>query len=477
MLNTRKARAGEDQELLLLREDQFNDLKSRLIKPAACQKTYVAFANSDGGELYVGLEDHKHRGERINGFQNPEEANALVKHLLLSTTPTVEAVFAEYIDFGSRGVVLRFDIPKSPSVHHTADDEYYIRTNASTQRIKGEQVQRLAYAKGIFSYEKQVVSDLEAEPLITGKVLFDYLTRIKSSLSPEAFVSKNKLAKIDKGFTRPTVACVLLFDEEPQASLDTRCAIKVYRLQTSEAEYRREHLQGDPITIEGPVEQQINKVIQWVNAVLKNVSYIDNGKMKPLKYPAEALKELLVNAVIHRDYSINDDIHVRIFDDRIEIQSPGRFPGYITRENIRSDRFSRNTQLVKFLHKLPNPPNKDIGEGLDHAFNEMSRAGLVAPDIREKDNSVCVTVRHKKIASVGECVINYLKANETISARIAAELSGEGSRAKVNKTLKKLVDQGEIEPTPDRHDSDELYRIRRDRGYAETELFNSDERE
>ena len=79
------------------------------------------------------------------------------------------------------------------------------------------------------------------------------------------------------------------------------------------------------------------------------------GKLKEAYYPAEALKELLVNAVIHRDYSLNDDIHVRIYDNRIEIQSPGRLPGYITRENILEERYSRKKypDVTRCLHQCP----------------------------------------------------------------------------------------------------------------------------
>jgi ATP-dependent DNA helicase RecG len=67
----------------------------------------------------------------------------------------------------------------------------------------------------------------------------------------------------------PTIGSVLLFDEEPQAALNTRCAIKVYRLQTTEREYKREHLKEAPITIEGPIEQQIHQVVQKVQELLR----------------------------------------------------------------------------------------------------------------------------------------------------------------------------------------------------------------
>ena len=93
-----------------------------------------------------------------------------------------------------------------------------------------------------------------------------------------------------------------------------------------------------------------------------------------LQYPSEALKEILVNAVIHRDYSLNDDIHVRVFDNRVEVQSPGKLPGYMSLDNLYDERFSRNPNIVRMLHNLPNPVNHDIGEGMDTAKNELKKA-------------------------------------------------------------------------------------------------------
>ncbi|MCZ4092633.1 ATP-binding protein [Sinorhizobium psoraleae] len=122
----------------------------------------------------------------------------------------------------------------------------------------------------------------------------------------------------------------------------------------------------------------------------------DGGKLVKLQYPSEALKEILVNAVIHRDYSLNDDIHVRIFDNRIEVQSPGKLPGYMKIENLYEERFSRNPNVVRMLHNLPNPVNHDIGEGLDTAKNELKKAGLVDPIFQEKENAFLVIVKHQK---------------------------------------------------------------------------------
>ena len=167
-----------------------------------------------------------------------------------------------------------------------------------------------------------------------------------------------------------------------------------------------------------------------------------------LKYPSEALKEILVNAVIHRDYSLNDDIHVKIYDNRIEISSPGRLPGYMTLENLYEERFSRNPNMVRMLHNLPNPVNHDIGEGLDTARNELKKAGLVDPKFIEKDNSFLVVIRHQKIASLEDVIIQYFDKNPDaeITNKMVRTLSGESDLQKVKKALQKLRKDNVIKP-------------------------------
>ncbi|HEY9660103.1 MAG TPA: ATP-binding protein, partial [Allocoleopsis sp.] len=158
--------------------------------------------------------------------------------------------------------------------------------------------------------------------------------------------------------------------------------------------------------------------------------------------------EILVNAVIHRDYSLNDDIHIRIYDNRIEILSPGKLPGYITPENIYEERFSRNPNLVRMLHNLPDPVNHDIGEGLDTARNELRKAGLVEPKIKELENAVLVTIKHQRIASLEDVILEYFQENPNglIANKDVRELSGEDDVNKIKKAFQKLRRQGAIEP-------------------------------
>ena len=229
-------------EILRISEDQFNDLKDKRVKPSELQRHYVAFANTDGGDLYIGVADPGTSGNRILGFAKEEDANEHIATLLTKTEPSVDGTTIEFIDFGKNGLVLHINVPKSPQVHYTADQRCYVRVNASTREIKGAKITDLGYAKGSYSYERTTVNHLTINDIAGSPILSDYLKRIGSALDAGHFLRKNRLVADHKGKLRPTVAAVLLFDEEPQATLDSRCATKVYRLQTTDPEYKREHL-------------------------------------------------------------------------------------------------------------------------------------------------------------------------------------------------------------------------------------------
>jgi len=159
----------EIDSLLSLNEDHFNDVKSKRIKPAKLQETFVAFANSDGGDLYIGIEDNSEGGERIFGFADQEEANGTISTLLEETTPAVENLMVEFLNVENKGLVLHFGIPKSPKVHYTAGGDCYIRINASKVKIRGERITQLGYSKGAEPYERKALDNVDIEDIDESK--------------------------------------------------------------------------------------------------------------------------------------------------------------------------------------------------------------------------------------------------------------------------------------------------------------------
>jgi len=446
VIEERNLSFAEIQKLLAAEEDHFFDFKSKDIQPAKLQETFVAFANADGGDIYLGIEDKKYNGTRLRPYAAKEDANAILAVLLEQTVPSVENVSVEFLA-GTGGYILHLSVPKSPKVHYAASGDCFVRLNAAKVKIKGERVTSLAYSKGSALYERVAVESVDIEEIVEVGTLATYMERVATSLEPMRFLRKQRLTTDKDGVVRPNVGCVLLFDDEPQATVETRCAIKVYRLRTTDTEYKREHLAEMPATINGSMEIQIRTALAKVADLVGGASYYEGENLVALKYPVDAIKELLVNAVIHRDYSLNDDIHVRVFDNRIEITSPGKLPGYMTLDNLYEERFSRNPNIVRMLHNLPDPLNHDIGEGLDTVRNEMTKAGLVVPTFELRGNSFVATIRHQRMASIEDVVMQYLQKNPAaaMTNKLARQLSGEDDINKVKKALQKLRADGLID--------------------------------
>ena len=184
----------------------------------------------------------------------------------------------------------------------------------------------------------------------------------------------------------------------------------------------------------------------------------ESGLEKP-KYPAEAIKEIVVNALLHRDYNVSDDVLITIFNNRLEIKNPGRLPGFITLDNILEERFSRNPAIQRLLHKYPDPPNKDIGEGLNTAFQKMREMELKNPSITLQANSVTVILPHEPIAKPEETILEYLSAHESITNLVARKICGIHSENTMKNHFNKLRTTGLIELVPGTRGGSSAWRL------------------
>jgi ATP-dependent DNA helicase RecG len=217
---------------------------------------------------------------------------------------------------------------------------------------------------------------------------------------------------------------------------------------TTADEGTRDTLAFDPVSIEGHAYDQIREAVQVTAEIIESVRINTAEGLQEARYPITALHEIITNAVLHRDYSVADDIHIRIFDKRVEVISPGTLPAHITPANILTERFARNAAIVRLINKFPDPPNKDVGEGLNTAFTAMRDMKLKPPLIAQAGASVVVTLRHEPLATPEEIILEYLSDHDQITNRIARDLCFIGSENKMKSILQRLVRNGEIELVP-----------------------------
>ncbi|HKE02373.1 MAG TPA: ATP-binding protein, partial [Planctomycetota bacterium] len=316
-----------------------------------------------------------------------------------------------------------------------------------------ESIQRLERAKGITSFETEVVG--VSHQVITNTIeIIEFMLQVVPKAEPEVWLRKQQLIQGEK----PTVCGVLLFADEPQAILPKRSGVKIYRYRTVEGSGARDTLDFDPITVEGTSYKQIRAAVEQTIKVIQDIPVAGRLGLEAVKYPTDTIHEIVTNAVIHRDYSIADDIHVRIFDNRVEVESPGRLPAHVTPENILDERFARNGNLVRLLNKYPTPPNKDVGEGLNTAFEAMRKLGLKEPIIQNREHSVLVTIRHERLASAEEVILEYLEKQDSITNKKARGLCHFDADHKVRRIFQRLEDWKLIEKVPGTQLSTTAYR-------------------
>jgi ATP-dependent DNA helicase RecG len=457
-IDTFEISENQINQILQLHEGHFSDLKRKEIKPAKLTQTLSSFANADGGEVYVGIgETDKEKGlkERFwSGFVTPEDANG---HL-----QTIQEFFPfeQYINISFLksslvdGFVLHIQVHKTKEILTASDGTPYVRRGAQNIPVKShEDLKKLEFDKGTVSYEQQVLN-LPLEIITESEVIKNFIGQVVPSSSPITWLKKQLLIQSGK----PTVAGILLFSDEPQAALPKQSGIKLYRYKTRDKEGSRQTLAFTPKTIEGNIYSQIREAVRLTVKTLEEIKILGDKGFEAINYPEEAVHEIITNAVLHRDYSKTSDVQIIIFDNRIEILSPGKLPGHITTKNILEEQLARNGAIVRLINKFPDPPNKDVGEGLNTAFHAMRKLRLKEPSIEETNSGVRVVIYHEPLASPEEIVIKYLDSNEEISNSIARELCGVDSENEMKRVFQKLQSSLLLERTPGKGGSASTWR-------------------
>lgn len=428
-------------DLFNIEENYFNDFKAKDILPGKLCKSISAFANSSGGDIYLGIREEKETKVKYwEGFESQESANAHIQAIeaLYPLDNFVDYTFLKSTDNGL--YVLQISVSKTKSIIKSTDGIPYVRKNAQNIPIKTpEELRRLELDKGIASFENEPIPETSMEDVLESEILSEFVQKIVPQRDNISWIKKQHLSEGN----HLTVAGALLYLDEPQIFLPKRSAIKIYRYKTSGVA-DRDTLESQPITVEGCAYQQIYTAVSKVKQIVESIKKLGT-EFENVKYPEETLHEIITNAVLHRDYSIATDIQIRIFDNRIEVESPGKLPGQVTTKNILDTQSARNPRIVRLINKFPDAPNKDVGEGLNTAFDAMTKLRLKVPEIEETDNSVLVIIRHEKLASPEELIVEYLKNHENVKNGIGRSVTGIKSENTMKNVFYKLRDSGYIE--------------------------------
>lgn len=383
------------EEMCTTTEKQQFDRKSAKIEATAIATPIIAFANADGGMLAVGIEDN---GE-ITGIDDyAKNINEILRASYDFCKPSimVETETRECVDSkGNKNHILLIHIPQSGELHANHRDEVFLRVGDKSKKLTFDERLQLMYAKGARYYENEPVYGSTIDD-IDMDVVAEYCKKIGYRKTPEEYIMQNKKFIVNvNGRQEMSGAAILLFGKNPQLFFE-RARVRFIRYEGTEAKVGAAMNVIKDKCFEGRILDLTEKTIEYVRSQIKEHTYLgaDAKFVTEPEYPEFAWKELIVNAITHRDYSIKGtDIQIKMFDDHLTVESPGTLPGIVRLNNMREIHFSRNPKIAELLHEYEYV--REFGEGIDRMYLEMQQAGLPEPEYRTEAFMVYATIRNK----------------------------------------------------------------------------------
>lgn len=328
-----------------------------------------------------------------------------------------------------------------------------VREGNTDRVITDEEMRSFIRNTSVYKFDKTKAVGTKADDLSLKKIE-DFLTRsaVKSSRlgvvdnKPTQQVMNN-LGIIDKfeDGVFPTVAGYLIFsNDDPQKIKSfSRYVVRCVR-------YKGDSVASpivDKLDVVGTLDQHIELVQKFI---LRNIplsaSIVGAKRVEQYEYPEDAIRELVANAIIHRDYMITETFtQINIFSNRLEISNPGNLPPGVTIDNIKDSQFSRNEIIAQILKDMDYL--EEYGRGIDIVLSRMTEWGLLSPIFKNMSNSFKVILPGSKFKGLNERQINIwgiLQDKKKITSKECRDLFPNISRATIANDLAKLVDIGLI---------------------------------
>lgn len=445
-------------------EGQTFECKSIRVDPKVLAITIVAMANADGGTIVVGISDKTRQIEGVD--QDKRHLNELLRAPFDFCVPSV-TVSTEYMPCtdsdGKENHLLIIKVPASVRLHANQADEVFWRVGDKSRKLPFAERLQLMYDKGERYFEDTVAYDATLGDVDMDTVSA-YTKRIGYGKTPKEYLQENKGFLTYKGEeAQISAACILLFGKRPQ-DFFPRARVRFVKYYGTEEKVGREMNVIKDVTFEGRILDQIRKAVEYIETQVSEHSYLgEDGVFKTdREYPRFVIQEMVVNGVCHRDYSIKGtEIQVKMFDDRLVFESPGKLPSIVSPENMRHTHFSRNPKIADYLKSYDYV--KEFGEGVDRMCREMSDAGgrepqycldsfimkaTVYANIRQDkgkatrkrpENIQKATRKHPE--NVQEIILDILRSSPAAGRKTLSMLTGE-TEGRIKYQLKVLQDKG-----------------------------------
>jgi ATP-dependent DNA helicase RecG len=368
-------------------ENQAIEFKQTWPRPEQLAREIVAFANSGGGTILIGVQDDK----QIVGLAlEPQQEEWVINIARQSISPALNIKF-EWIELEGQ-TVAAVKVPKGLDKPYQTADKYYIRVGSTNRSPTQAELMRLYQLAGVFHFDAVPIGNTSAADL-NAAAIDDYFSRYGIAFTTASQTEREALLRntdITTSSGESTVAGMLCFGINPSRHLP--------QAGVQFAHFEGLDVTGDLIdkqTITGTLSFQIDTALSLIKHNIKQPSLIEDAiRQDTQKRPSDkALRELLVNACVHRNYSITGSmIRVFMFDNRIECHSPGRLPNTITLEKLSSGvSYASNPVIVKFMDNMGYIDR--LGRGFPTLYQEAARLGHRL-EVKETGEALTVVMRY-----------------------------------------------------------------------------------
>ncbi|WP_419946068.1 ATP-binding protein [Candidatus Poriferisodalis sp.] len=363
----------------------------------------TAFANSRGGVVVLGVEDKSRDIVGIPADRLDAVVNFVKEICHDSISPPVEQFVLDRLSLpsssGHMADIVKLEVPPSLFVHR-GPGGYWHRAGDSKRVMSPEFLARLFQQRSqtrLIRFDEQIVANARLADL--SESLCARFRTTRSDPQDGTFLTKLGMAAVSAdGSVVPTVAGVLLGSEAPEQWLPNAFVQAVaYRgnIVTSDATTT---YQQDAADITGPLDRQIIEATRFVLRNMRHPAFKSVGRVDRPQFDIAAVFEALVNAVAHRDYAIyGAKIRLRLFEDRLDLLSPGALVNSLTVDSLRYRQTARNETICSLLTRCPAPDEPWLTEGRAHF---MEKRGEGVPIIL--DNSTALSGREPEYREIDD---------------------------------------------------------------------------
>jgi ATP-dependent DNA helicase RecG len=355
-------------------------------------KDCIAFANATGGRLLIGIEDNQASPDANQII--PDDLPDIIRRKLAERTVNVTSLPVVVTD-SNGGRYIELTIPRSIAVASTTDGRYFLRIADQSKPITGDDVMRLAGERSALPWETQTslnvgrdnVDGDKLEKLINDLRASD---RVKSSVKEKSSAELLDHYQLAQGQFLTNLGILCVGQQRHRVQLATAPVIQFIKYDEQDQKVNKlvwDDQAANPMELIESVWQDIPDFRERYE--------LPDGLFRQYipAFDEIVIRELLVNALVHRPYTQRGDIFLNLFPDRLEIVNPGLLPLGVTPQNVLHTTVRRNENLARLFHDLKLMERE--GSGFDKIYEILLSQGRPAPELIETHDRVQVTVRRR----------------------------------------------------------------------------------